>query len=270
VVLHRSTSWSAAFRPYKVIIPNGAIDDVYVSQRLAWNRMITRSAIRCADGINNCYGLVSVSAGYPPADGQVIPAFVSAPTIAGPWTYRGKMKGEPKAIYDARPVWNSTLALVLNPNGPAVPDPARPASNRFVTYVDAFTSGLALAYSADGITWAFYRDSTGNIVDVRPPEVRAAGQHLIFPSVARTPGGDWHMFATVNWPPANIHHLWSQDGVSWQLVGGDPSRPGTTWVPGVGKTTVPFWDERLQRLCVLTQRGTLWNYRYRMCITGQG
>lgn len=89
---------------------------------------------------------------------------------------------------------------------------------------DAYCSGgppchprIALIYSADGADWRFYRDASGNIVDVYPNEASVASDTPVFPTTARTAFG-YHMIVGEKFPVDHQRHLWSCDGLKWRVL----------------------------------------------------
>lgn len=191
-----------------LVLPNSLVTDMVGAQ-------ITRVCVVYSAKDKTFYGVVYVSKGYPPSDGRVFPAFVSSPTgLAGSWVYHGQFGGEVGHLFPAA-TWGSGMSLIVN-DGAGALDPAHPSQNKFVFYADAFGPQLALLYSADGLSWNFYRNPAGAIAELLPVVLK--GEQAIFPSAVRTPSG-WHMYYTNSWPPKWHRHLVSQDGVAWSLHG---------------------------------------------------
>jgi hypothetical protein len=224
-----------------VVLPSSAITDVASA-----DRMITRNVVRCLPS-GRCRAMIHVSAGYPPADGDVVPAQASAPAITGPWTYHGKFGGEVGSEIAQHRIWASSMAFRVDETGPASVNHGDPFGSRFVAIVDGFHPGLALIYSADGSNWFFARDTGGRVRNLLPPVAAAHGFSGIFASLDVDVDGLWHLVITDAWPPTKQGHLISRDGLDWQQAS-DPSR---SIHANDDKCTTLYYDPRTRQICAL-------------------
>lgn len=79
-----------------VVAPNSLITDVFNADgTLSSKRMFSRPVV-AKDGLGYV-AVAMVANGYPPADNQVVPAFLTSPDGIK-WTYHGKFNGEPYGL----------------------------------------------------------------------------------------------------------------------------------------------------------------------------
>ncbi len=210
-------------KPGDVVIKNSIINDLFNSEgELHEARFFTRPVVVYSKKEDRYYAIAHVAKGYPPEDGRVYPAFLSSEK-GNPqkWNYHGMLKGEIWERFGpgGENVWGSGMGFIVNDEGSAEIDHDDPAANRFLFYSDGYGSGLALLYSSTGEQWYFARDDDdeGSIRDLRPTSLKSA--HLIFPTVIKTPRF-YHCWATDGWPPNGIWHLFSEDGLHWEVWDG--------------------------------------------------
>jgi len=175
--------------------------------RLATWRAMTRSyMIHDPEAGYVLFGCVAPE--YLPGSVPLLPAiFVSAEGRPGTWRYLGILKPEPKEESERRdrPVWSDGGGIVHLANG------------RWRIYLNGYNRGIgaAEAEKLEG-PWKFLRDAKGEILDLTP---QRGG---IFPGVLRVSEDEWHMWVSDTWPVKEIRHLWSKDGLAWELYGRQP------------------------------------------------
>lgn len=201
----------------KTVAPNSLINDVFRAPGvLDPARLVTRLGVQYDGKDRKFYAVGYVSRGYPPADGQVVPAMFQSSTsdVCGAWEYLGKIHPDGKPLQ----CWGSGGNLLVNEDHGAAVNHQLPLANKFVHYIDAKPKSLFLIYSNDGTGWFFYKDALGNPADLRPSEFQSDAA-WIFPSVVRTKKDGLFMAITVGWPPQGHRLLHSDDGLTWRVVG---------------------------------------------------
>ena len=199
----------------EVVLDSTLIDDLYsdrAANTLSVYRQFTRSSVGYFEGVGYVQ-LAAVIRRYRPGYEPLMPAlFVSTSGAAGEWNYLGRLSGEPAAFAAKGYVWSDGGSLL------------RMADGRWRVYLNGFGVRLTVleAYALRG-PWRFLRASNGRIQELagvlagRNPR----GEGYGFPTVVRI-GGEWHAWLSDAWPTASIWHLWSQDGLNWQLYGEQP------------------------------------------------
>ena len=184
----------------------------------------TSGVVRGASG--KYYAVLHVGDNYPSSTGY-IPAWATSDDGIK-WVYHGKF------IVDGVPmpyIYSSSANLVVQEEKPEVLNSDHPAENRYLVWEDATTmvpsKKLILLYSADGADWRFYRDTSGEIVDVWPTEL-SFDPNPMFPTAARTPFG-YHLIAVDNYPVNYQRHLFSCDGLKWRVL----EYQAATYMPNV-------------------------------------
>lgn len=221
-----------------LVASNTIITDVLdpVTQLPAQNRFFTRPAVRKVG--SEWWAFVYVANGYPPSDGNVVPALMKSADGVH-WTYLGRIKdGEVGTYLASHKSWGSGMAFEVR-KGTIVLNHANPEKNKFVAVVDAMGTGLALIYSADGKSWFFAKNSDGTTKEVLPPDLLALNKGKIFSSMRRIPnlGGLYIMATTDGWngalnPPYRNHFIMvSCDLQNWKLIG-NPAETGKSYRPG--------------------------------------
>ncbi len=204
-----SGSWSSVGKPKLVIPPSQIFDrpNAYVR---------TLGVARGPSG--NYYAVLRVGDGYPTTVGYK-PAWATSSEGIN-WVYHGKFQIDGTEPF----AFSGSCSILVQEEKPAVLDPANPANNRYLVWEDGYCSGgppchprIALIYSADGADWRFYRDASGNIVDVYPNEASVASDTPVFPTTARTAFG-YHMIVGEKFPVDHQRHLWSCDGLKWRVL----------------------------------------------------
>lgn len=161
------------------------------------------------------FAVIHVGDGYPSSTGY-IPAWATSDDGIQ-WDYHGKfiVEGVPMQY-----IYSSSANLIVQEEKPGVLNNEHPMENRYLVWEDATTmipsKKLILLYSADGADWRFYRDTSGEIVDVWPVEL-ASDPNPMFPTAARTPYG-YHLIAADNYPVNYQRHLFSCDGLKWRVL----------------------------------------------------
>lgn len=173
----------------------------------------TSGVVREASG--KYYAVLHVGDNYPSSTGY-IPAWATSDDGIN-WLYHGKI------VVDSAPmpyIYSSAASLIVQEDRLQVLDSIHPTNNRFLIWEDATTmvpsKKLILIFSADGADWRFYRDSSGEIVDVWPPEL-STDSNPMFPTATRTPFG-YHLIAADNYPAKYHRHLFSCDGLKWRVL----------------------------------------------------
>ncbi len=217
------------FEPAGIVFQHDRIDDVFGPDgALFGKRRLTRPFIDWHPD-HGFVGVVHVCADYGPVDGRVYPALVTSSNgAAGSWQYKGKLKGEVWELFGDRSGnarWADGGAFLFQPGKRDKLNRARPLENRYVMYSNQYAGNgtVALLFSADGISWFFYRQGgrpEGAIVNLLPEAF--AGRSMIFPHIVPMGKHGWTMFLAENWPPTAIYRLWSPDGLSWQELGAQP------------------------------------------------
>jgi hypothetical protein len=177
-----------------VVAPNSLINDVFNSNgTLAQNRMFSRPVV-VRDGLG--YAAVAmVMNGYPPPDGQGVPAFLTSPDGIN-WTYHGKFKGEPFG----RPIFGSGMALVVNET----------SSPRYMFYTDGYGVGMAGLTSDGNNQWTFMKNSVGGVAELKPSQWTG----YTFSSMAKL-NGIYYMASSNGWPVSGWQFGHSVDGINW-------------------------------------------------------
>ena len=242
-------------KPGDVVIKNSIIDDLFNSEgELHEARFFTRPVVVYSKKEDRYYAIAHVAKGYPPEDGRVYPAFLSSEKgNPDEWNYHGMLKGEIWEQFGpgGTRVWGSGMGFVLNDEASNEINHEDPASNRFLFYSDGYGRGLVLLYSSTGEQWYFARDDGEEdnendddddeddeedddddddddnndndgehhrcIRDLRPAALESV--NLIFPVVVKT-HRYYHCWSTDGWPPNGIWHLFSEDGLNWEIWGG--------------------------------------------------
>jgi len=162
------------------------------------------------------YAVLHVGDSYPSSTGY-LPAWATSHDGVN-WTYHGKFSIDGSSPY----VYGSSASLIVQEEKPAVLDTLDPVNNRFLVWEDAYSidgvyKRMVLVYSADGIDWRFYRDFSGQVMDVWPSDPSVAGDSPVFTTTTRTPFG-YHLISGNNWPVSFHRHLWSCDGLTWRVL----------------------------------------------------
>lgn len=272
----------------------------------ATDRFMTRpTVVSLPDG--DFLGLGMICRDYPPVDGLAYMASYSGtaesvrllkeallagqkPPKTPSWNYWGKVKG-PVGEYLEKQVANSvyvdTSSLIHQPDGPAVPDHARPTRNRFLAVTDNLGSRdpkkdawlwTVLIYSADGREWFFAKDSTGAARNLTPGFGDQRG--YAFPFVFRHAADEWWMWRSGDFQGeeslANKSHgiqeiflYYSPDGLNWQFVSRDvvsTDFPGRNGKPLGLKNMLIYYDTREKQihglLSVRDEDGKGWWRKY--------
>lgn len=264
------TEWS---KP-EVAIPHELITDVYDQEKnLSPKKRFTRPflALHPKEG----YFLVAhVCDGYPPRDGSVYPAWLTSRTgQAGDWKYHGRLRGEIEEFLPEKSArWADGGGLIVQPDLPGVVQDTQPMQNRFIFYSNQYpgVGCLALLYSADGVTWKFFRHE-GKILNLLPRELH--GKNMIFPRIVQVGKYGWFCWLSENWPPVAIWRLHSMDGLEWHLFGN--RQPEMVVQPGQGtiKTFSGWYDSEKDilhgYLAVWEKMGEFTNYRLYHSTTAQ-
>lgn len=229
-------SWRSVGAP-RVVAPNSIINDVFdATGALAPNRFITRPSVRRA-AAGEWWAMVYVANGYPPSDGNVVPALMRSSDGVN-WTYLGRLKGEVGAyLAPPRRSWGSSMAYEVK-KGVIPLNHASPKANKHVAVMDAMGPGLALIYSADGISWYFAKNADGTTKEVLPPDLLTLNKGKIFASMRYIPAVRGYLMATTDgWnsalnPPYRNHYImYSCNLLDWRLIG-DPAKIGKSYRPG--------------------------------------
>jgi hypothetical protein len=193
---------------------------------------------------------VCVAADYRPGSVYLVPAILTSPDgRPGTWTYRGQLKGEPadELPKNNHHVWSDGGSLFRMPDG---------SWRAYVNNYGGVSFSLLMADSLDG-PWRFLRDGDGAIRGLLPDAGTENGPDAhVFPHVLRVSDGEWHCWASDQWPPQSIWHYVSADGIEWrpygeqpeitrELVGGRSIKNLRTYVEPGGGTIYGFlsvWD----------------------------
>ncbi len=176
-----------------VVAPNSIINDVFNADgTLSSKRMFSRPVV-ARDGLGYV-AIAMVANGYPPADNQVTPSFLTSPDGIK-WTYHGKFKGEPYGLN----IYGSGMSLIVSDTYP-----------RYTFYTDGYGKKMVGLYSNGGNDWSFIRTTSNTIADLNPVGWRVP----IFQSVAEV-NGIYYMAASDNWPVKGWMFAHSDDGVNW-------------------------------------------------------
>lgn len=177
-----------------VVAPNSIINDVFNTDgTLAKNRMFSRPVV-ARDGLGYV-AIAMVMNGYPPPDGQGVPAFLTSPDGTH-WTYFGKLGGEPFG----RRLFGSGMALIVNET----------SSPRYVFYTDGYGVGMAGLTSDGNNQWTFIKNTSGGIAELKP----SAWTGYTFSSVAII-NNIYYMASSNGWPVTKWQFGHSSDGVTW-------------------------------------------------------
>jgi len=218
----------------------------------------TSAVVRGVSG--KYYAVLHIGDSYPFSTGYVPSWATSDDGLV--WNYQGKFKIDGDYPYN----FSSSASLIVQEDKPPTLDMANPANNRFLVWEDSYNiegvyKKMALVYSADGIDWHFYRDASGKVIDVWPNNILStASDTPVFPSTVKTPFG-YHMIAANKWPATAQRHLWSCNGLTWNVIEDEAD----TFVPEYYKGTNLSYDPSTNLIHSLTggpdsKTGMNWSY----------
>jgi hypothetical protein len=200
----------------QTVLDAALIDDVYDPERpgqLSASRLFTRSSVDYHPGFGYTL-LAGVIHEYRPGELPLLPAlFVSPDGNPGSWRYRGQLSGEPAALATQRYIWSDGGSVI------------RMADGSWRIYLNGYGVQLAVLQS-NGIDgpWRFLRTADGSIRELAGALIKsgAGGHGFACPTVMRIDSNEWHAWLSEGWPVVAIWHLWSADGLQWQLYGTQP------------------------------------------------
>jgi hypothetical protein len=200
----------------RTVLDASLIDDVYDPQQPAQassSRIFTRSTVNYHAGSGYTL-LAGVIHDYQPGKLPLLPAlFFSANGAPATWRYLGQLAGEP-AVFAAREyVWSDGGSVFRLDDG----------SWRIYLNGYGVTLSMLTAETFAG-PWRFLRTIGGDIQNLAAvlDEINPHHRGYAFPAVVRVNDREWHAWLSEGWPGVAIWHLWSTDGIHWQLYGEQP------------------------------------------------
>lgn len=172
-----------------------------------------RMSVTAVDGLGHV-ALVCVTPFYQPGKVGLEPALALIPELKEDGgRYLGKLTGEPATIAKTKRVWSDGGSIFCLADG------------TWRIYLNGYGPTLAIleADRLEGL-WRFRRDEDGEIREFAGVYNQgiAPRKGSCFPTVLRVSENEWHLWLSDRWPPKEIWHLWSRDGLSWELYGKQP------------------------------------------------
>jgi hypothetical protein len=132
--------------------------------------------------------------------------------------------------------YSSSASLIVREDMPATLNNTVPTNNRFLIYEgngycpapSRACTKLSLLYSADGVSWYFYRNPvTNEVADLWPAAAPVGPAGPNFVSSTKTPFG-YHVIAGDDWGVNAHRHIWSENGLNFQVIEMSADTMGTS------------------------------------------
>jgi len=201
------------------VLSPSQIFDIPVLPGCAYNSPFVRTNAAVRGPSGRYYALLHIRDCYTPTNTGDIPTWLTSDDGVS-WTYHGRL-----IIDGGYPgVGGNSNDLIVQEDKPALLDPVNPGNNRFLYYDTIYTSyglaKMALLFSADGMNWFQYKDSTGQVADLWPSDPQVSSYTPGFIAATNTPNG-FHVISPDTYPATKNLHIFSCDGVHFRVL--DPN-----------------------------------------------